>query len=64
MEQERMQQQQMMQQQSLLEQAGQLANSPMADPSKNPAVGEVMSQATDQLQNNAEEQTIPSPEGG
>ena len=64
MEQERMQQQQMMQQQSLLEQAGQLANSPMADPSKNPAVGEAMSQATDQLQNNAEEQTIPSPEGG
>ena len=64
MEQERMQQQQMMQQQSLMEQAGQLANSPMADPSKNPAVGEVMSQATDQLQNNAEEQTIPSPEGG
>ena len=64
MEQERMQQQQMMQQQSLLEQAGQLANSPMADPSKNPAVGEVMSQATDQLQNNAEEQTIPSPDGG
>ena len=64
MEQERMQQQQMMQQQSLMEQAGQLANSPIADPSKNPAVGEVMSQATDQLQNNAEEQTIPSPEGG
>ena len=64
MEQERMQQQQMMQQQSLMEQAGQLANSPMADPSKNPAVGEVMSQATDQLQNNAEEQTISSPEGG
>ena len=64
MEQERMQQQQMMQQQSLLEQAGQLANSPMADPSKNAAIGEAMNQTADQLQNNAEEQTIPSPEGG
>ena len=64
MEQERMQQQQMMQQQSLMEQAGQLANSPLADPSKNPAVGEAMSAGADQLQNNAEEQTIPSPEGG
>tara|TARA_A100001035_G_scaffold279874_1_gene282721 strand:- start:265 stop:1887 length:1623 start_codon:yes stop_codon:yes gene_type:complete len=64
MEQERMQQQQMMQQQALLEQAGQFANSPMADPSKNPAVGEAMSQTADQLGNNAEEQTIPSPEGG
>ncbi len=64
MEQERMQQQQMMQQQALLEQAGQFANSPMADPSKNPAVGEAMSQTADQLQDNAEEQTIPSPEGG
>ena len=64
MEQERMQQQQMMQQQSLMEQAGQLANSPLADPSKHPAVGEAMSAGADQLQNNAEEQTIPSPEGG
>ena len=64
MDQERMQQQQMMQQQSLMEQAGQLANSPLADPSKNPAVGEAMSAGADQLQNNAEEQTIPSPEGG
>ena len=64
MEQERMQQQQMMQQQALLEQAGQFANSPMADPSKNPAVGEAMSQTADQLENNAEEQTIPTPEGG
>ena len=64
MEQERMQQQQMMQQQALLEQAGQFANSPMADPSKNPAVGEAMSQTADQLQGNAEEQTIQTPEGG
>jgi len=62
MEQERMQQQQMMQQQALMEQAGQLANSPMADPSKNPAVGEAMNQTADQLGENAEEQTIPSPE--
>ena len=64
MEQERMQQQQMMQQQALLEQAGQFANSPMADPSKNPAVGEAMSQTADQLGENAEEQTIPPTEGG
>ena len=64
MEQERMQQQQQMQQQALMEQAGQFANSPLADPSKNPAVGEAMSQTADQLGNNAEEQTIPSPEGG
>jgi len=64
MEQERMQQQQMMQQQALLEQAGQFANSPMADPSKNPAVGEAMSQTADQLGNNAEEETIPTTEGG
>ena len=64
MEQERMQQQQMMQQQALLEQAGQFANSPMADPSKNQAIGEAMSQTADQLQGNAEEQTIPTPEGG
>ena len=64
MEQERMQQQQQMQQQALLEQAGQFANSPMADPSKNPAVGEAMSQTADQVGNNAEEQTIPATEGG
>ena len=64
MEQERMQQQQQMQQQALMEQAGQFANSPMADPSKNPAVGEAMSQTADQLGNNAEEETIPPTEGG
>ena len=64
MEQERMEQQQMMQQQALLEQAGQFANSPLADPSKNQAVGEVMSQTADQVGNNAEEQTIPATEGG
>ena len=64
MEQERMQQQQQMQQQALMEQAGQFANSPMADPSKNPAVGEAMNQTADQLGNNAEEETIPTTEGG
>ena len=64
MEQERMQQQQQMQQQALLEQAGQFANSPLADPSKNQAVGEAMSQTADQLGNNAEEETIPTTEGG
>ena len=38
MAQEQAQQQQAMQQQALLEQAGQIAGSPMADPSKNPAL--------------------------
>ena len=64
MDQERMQQQQMQQQQALLEQAGQFANSPMADPTKNAAVGEAMNQTAEQLGNNAEEQTIPTTEGG
>ena len=50
--------------QALMEQAGQFANSPFADPSKNPAVGEAMSQTADQLGNNAEEETIPTTEGG
>jgi len=64
MEQERMEQQQLQQQQALVEQAGQFANSPLADPSKNQAVGEAMSQTADQLGNNAEEETIPTTEGG
>jgi hypothetical protein len=64
MEQERMEQQQLAQQQALVEQAGQFANSPLADPSKNQAVGEAMSQTADQLGNNAEENTIQTPEGG
>ena len=63
MEQERMEQQQLQQQQALVEQAGQFANSPLADPSKNQAVGEAMSQTADQLGNNAEEETIPTTEG-
>ena len=64
MEQERLEQQQLAQQQALVEQAGQFANSPLADPSKNQAVGEAMSQTADQLGNNAEEETIPTTEGG
>ena len=39
MQQEAQQQQQAMQQQALLEQAGQFANSPMADPTKNDTLG-------------------------
>ena len=54
MEQERMEQQQLQQQQALVEQAGQFANSPLADPSKNQAVGEVMSQTADQVGTDAE----------
>tara|TARA_B100000902_G_C27283521_1_gene903170 strand:- start:432 stop:2051 length:1620 start_codon:yes stop_codon:yes gene_type:complete len=63
MEQERMQQQQSMQQQALLDQAGQFANSPLADPSKNKAVDQTMVDAYNQ-ESNAEEQTIPPTEGG
>tara|TARA_B100000287_G_scaffold156179_1_gene147326 strand:+ start:610 stop:2241 length:1632 start_codon:yes stop_codon:yes gene_type:complete len=59
MAQETQQQQQQMQQAEMLKQAGQFANSPMADPSKNPAVAEQLMQQ----QQNAS-QTIPPEEGG
>jgi hypothetical protein len=62
MEQEQQQQMQQMQQQGLLQQAGQLANSPMADPSKNPALGRQLKDGYDQ-QVNAENQPVP-PQAG
>ena len=62
MEQEQQQQMQQAQQQGLLQQAGQLANSPMADPSKNPALGRQLNDGYDQ-QVNAENQPVP-PQAG
>jgi len=60
MEQEKQQAMQEQQQAALINQAGQLASSPMADPSKNPSLGRGLNDGYDQL--NAE-QTIPAPEG-
>jgi len=68
MEQEQQQQMQQMQQQEMLKQAGQFANSPMADPSKNPAMNRTLNDGYDQLtgqnqQENDDQQTIPPDEG-
>ena len=52
---------QQMQQQELLKQAGQLAGTPMMDPSKNPAIGRGMNDTYDQLANANESQ--PPAEG-
>ena len=58
-----LQQQEMQEQQqaALTAQAGQIASSPMMDPSKNPAMGRTLNDGYDQL--NGNEQTIPPPEG-
>ena len=64
MEQEREDQIAMQQQQALMEQAGALAGSPMADPSKNPALGRGLNDGYDQLQGNATNETIQAEEGG
>ena len=61
MAQEQQQQMQQMQQQELLKQAGQLANAPMADPSKNPAMGRSLNDGYDQL--NGQSETEPTTEG-
>ena len=50
MQQEKQQQQQQMMQQEMMKQAGQFANSPMADPSKNPSLGRGLNDGYDQLQ--------------
>jgi len=60
MAQEKQQQMQQMQQQALVQQAGQLASAPMADPSKNPAMGRMLNDGYDQLN---EQQAIPPDEG-
>ena len=64
MEQEREAAMQQQQQQILMEQAGALAGSPMADPSKNPALGRTLNDGYDQLQANAPNETIQAEEGG
>ena len=51
MEQEKQAQMQQMQQQELLKQAGQLAGTPMMDPSKNPGMNQMIKDGYDQLQN-------------
>ena len=61
MEQEKQAQEQQMQQQMMMKQAGQFANAPMADPSKNPAMGRSLNDGYDQLQNDSE--TIPPATG-
>ena len=49
MAQEKQQQMQEYQQKAMVDQAGQLAGTPMADPSKNPAIGRAMNDGYDQL---------------
>ena len=59
MAQERQQQEQQMQQQMMLKQAGQLAGTPMMDPSKNEAMGEMLKEQKDQLTNEQSEGQSP-----
>jgi len=49
MQQEKEQQMQQAQQQAMMQQAGQFANAPMMDPSKNPAMGRTLNDGYDQL---------------
>ena len=63
MAQEKEAQMQQMQQQEMLKQAGQFANSPMMDPSKNEAAGELIKDQYNQLQN-GNNQGEPPAEGG
>ena len=60
---EAQQQQQQMQQMEMLKQAGQFANSPMADPSKNEGMGNMLKDGYDQAQNGNTEGEPPA-EGG
>ncbi len=59
---EKEQQMQQMQQQEMLKQAGQFANAPMMDPSKNTAMGELIQEQKDQLTN--EQSQGQSPDEG
>ena len=52
MQQEKMAQQQQMMQAEMVKQAGQLASSPMADPSKNPSLGRTSNDGYDQIKGN------------
>ena len=62
MAQEKQAQEQQMQQQEMLKQAGQFANAPMMDPSKNEAAGEMLKEQKDRLTNDANQGQSP-PEG-
>jgi hypothetical protein len=62
MAQEAQAQEQKMQQMEMLKQAGQLAGTPMMDPSKNEAAGELLKEQKDQLTNGQSEGESP-PEG-
>jgi len=61
MAQERQQQMQQMQQQEMLKQAGQLAGTPMMDPSKNPGMEQMLKDGYDQLTNANNQGESPSP---
>jgi len=60
MQQEKMQRQQQMMQAEMVKQAGQLAGSPMADPSKNPSLGRSLNDGYDQLQNDSNQGQPPN----
>jgi hypothetical protein len=60
MAQERQQQQQQMMQAEMMKQAGQFANSPMMDPSKNEAAGELLKEQKDRLTNGNNQGEPPS----
>jgi len=62
MDQEKQAQMQSMQQQELLKQAGQLAGTPMMDPSKNPGMNQMLTDGADQLRN-GQNQGQPPAEG-
>ena len=59
---EKQQQMQEYQQKAMVDQAGQLAGTPMADPSKNPAIGRALNDGYDQL-SNANNQGEQAPTG-
>ena len=63
MEAEKQKQMQQAQQQMLLQQAGQLAGTPMMDPSKNPGMNKMIQDGYNQMTGNDNEQTIPPDEG-
>ena len=61
MEQEKQAALQAQQQQSMVDQAGAMVNAPLADPSKNPALGRSLNDGYDQL--NCNNETIPPDQG-
>jgi len=55
LQQEQMQEQQQLREQALIDQTGQLSNSPMADPTKNPNAEETVTQYSNAIQGNPQE---------